>query len=299
MQSNYWLPTHHSTYLLGHRRLLQYSASYGCIQIRAQGAGARVAMQLKCGKMIANSIDGVIGALADITQTATLTNSRYGFFAYVYLYTTQSIQKAIEAKAFEDNERMERFDVIFANLYLQAFEDRRQKRPTRQAWQTAFEAEQAQLTIMQHVLLGMNAHINLDLGVAASIVMQDQDIQLLKADFMKVNHILADILDDLQYRLAKASPMLYLIDRIGGKRDEALINFSIARARDYAWLLAVDLASWPSERQEQRIAAADRLATRIAQRIQYPPSRLLRSSLPLIRFAEPTSVSKAIEALKI
>ncbi len=249
--------------------------------------------------MKANSIKEVIDELRRITNLGALTNIRCAYFAFVYYYTTQGIQLALEAKAFEDNERMERFDVLFANLYLQAFEDFLDKKPVRKAWQTAFEAEAAPLSIMQHVLLGMNAHINLDLGVAASILMEGKDLQLLKNDFMKVNSILANILDDLQQRLSRASPMLYLLDRVGGKRDETLINFCMARARDYAWLLAVDLSKLPPAQRAQRIEAADHLASRIAQRIYSPPSRLLRTSLRLISAFEPKTVGRAIEALKL
>ena len=50
---------------------------------------------------------------------------------------------------------------------------------------------------MQHLLMGMNAHINLDLGIAASEVAGGNSIHDLKSDFMKVNDILAGLLSEI------------------------------------------------------------------------------------------------------
>ena len=46
--------------------------------------------------------------------------------------------------------------------------------------------------ILQHLLLGMNAHINLDLGVCASELAEPGAIDAIRVDFDAVNDVLAD-----------------------------------------------------------------------------------------------------------
>ena len=69
---------------------------------------------------------------------------------------------------------MERWDVSFAGLYLDALEaglaDRKPSRP----WEIAFGAPD-RLPALRHVLLGMNAHINYDLPQALLAVITEEE----------------------------------------------------------------------------------------------------------------------------
>jgi hypothetical protein len=71
--------------------------------------------------MIAHTIDEVISALEDIIQDCIRMNNRAGYFAMVYYCTTCRVKKDIQLNNFEDGLRMERFDVLFANNYLEAW----------------------------------------------------------------------------------------------------------------------------------------------------------------------------------
>ena len=92
----------------------------------------------------------------------------------------------------------------------------------------AFDATTARRpVILQHLLLGMNAHINLDLGVCASELADPGMIDAIRADFDAVNDVLAELVDGCQNALGEVSPWLGLVDRIGGSGDEAVIRFSL------------------------------------------------------------------------
>jgi hypothetical protein len=247
----------------------------------------------------AQTLDEVLDQLNDVVQESKASNSRMGLFAYVYYRTTLQIRQAIRDGAFEDGERMERFDVAFANFYLQAYRDYQAQRPVSQAWRMAFDATPHGLAVLQHILLGMNAHINLDLGVAAHTVMRGQPIDHIKTDFMRVNDILASLVKELQGGLGRVSPLLFLLDWIGGRRDENVINFSMATARQFAWQLACTLSSLPPDAQANHIHMADGRVGRIAQRIIEPPGRILAWGLRLIVYFEKQDVRLAIEGLEI
>ena len=64
---------------------------------------------------------------------------------------------------------MEKLDVIFANRYIKAYYQYQTQQPASKTWEAAFvEADNYWIIVLQHLLLGMNAHINLDLGIAAA-----------------------------------------------------------------------------------------------------------------------------------
>src|SRR5262245_55821690 len=112
----------------------------------------------------AQTIDQVIAALDDIVSDSLARGSRAGYFAALYRKVTVRVKQEIANGFFENGPRMERLDVIFANRYLDAYSRwRRGEKPT-DVWKLALDAtEMWRPLVLQHLLLGMNAHINLDL----------------------------------------------------------------------------------------------------------------------------------------
>lgn len=244
------------------------------------------------------NIDEVLMALDEIIETELLTNSPIALFAYVYRRTTAEIKKGVESKLFKDNERMQAFDVVFANYYIKAYCDYQQHLPISQSWKLAFDAAKEPLCIVQHITLGMNAHINLDLGVAASTMMQGKELSDLKADFMKVNSILFSLTDELQAGLGKVSKMLFLANWLGQRNDELLINFSIAKARDFSWITANRVWSAPNSEQQRTINEIDKAVTLIGNTLRFPKGWMLKSAIRFIRRFEETDMRKVVDQLK-
>jgi len=244
------------------------------------------------------TIAGVLQELDRIIDRSAAQEDPSGFFAYVYRRTTAGIEQAIEAGAFEDARRMERFDVVFANLYLKAYYDHHKGAGTSQVWQIALASNPPRLTVLQHVLLGMNAHINYDLAIAASRVAQGKSIAQLQNDYNKVNDILASLVEELQERISRVSPLFFLVDWLGRSKDEALVNFSMAKARQQAWSLARTLWSMPASGRESHLKEVDEKLWQLAGLVQQPPSRLLRYALSLVRAFETQSVGRVIEGLR-
>lgn len=248
------------------------------------------------------TIDGVLEELDDIIETAVDEGSPLAIFAFVYRTTTVKIAEGIERGQFENPRRMERFDVDFAKKYIRAFWRYRHDKPVPFVWRIAFDAaadrDGQKPVILQHLLLGMNAHINLDLGIAATETVPDGQIQSLKEDFMMVNTLLEELIDEMQERIARASPLLFLIDWVGKQKDEAVVNFSIRRARDFAWNAAVTLAHADEEEKEHIIREMDEHIAGVAKRVLDPPGFLLPNVLSLIHMFEEKEVRVIIDKLK-
>ena len=210
------------------------------------------------------------------------------------------MRRRSDDRAFDDPARMERFITTFAARYLDAHDTWRAGQPTTEAWTVAFDATTARRpVILQHLLLGMNAHINLDLGVCASDLADPGMIDAIRADFDAVNDVLAELVDGCQNALGEVSPWLGLVDRIGGSGDEAIIRFSLMTARRQAWKVAVRLSSLTGAERERAIADVDAAAAAVGRRVRHPG--IAASALLLLvrsrERAEPAEVMRLLAAV--
>jgi hypothetical protein len=244
-----------------------------------------------------STIDEVLAELDSIIEQSRQENDYIGLFAYVYRRTTAAIQQGIVEDVFEDGPRMEHFDVYFANLYIQAHRNFRAQQPTSSAWQICFDARFIKMTALQHVLMGMNAHINLDLGIAAASTSEGPQLLQMKNDFNKVNDILNSIIDEIQASLGKISPFLFLLDWMGGRKDEKLVEFGIRRFREQAWQMACELALALEENKAAMIEKVDKKTTQLSHAIQHPPHWGIRLMCSLISVWEEKSTAKILDRL--
>lgn len=205
------------------------------------------------------TIDDALARMDRNLDRAIERDDARGYFTALYRGVTARVRDGIEAGEFEDGERMERFDVTFARYWLDAYDDWDRSRPVSQSWQRAFTTARRGGTVMQHLVLGINAHINLDLAVATAAVAPGATVHELKADYDRINVLLAELLDDMQDAVDDVSPVAGLLDVVGLGIDEAVAGFSLEKARAGAWAFAVRLAragSPPAMVDERDIAVA-------------------------------------------
>lgn len=185
--------------------------------------------------MIAKNIDEVIAHLEQIIDRSIATGDRLGYFAALYNRVTRAVREGIARGEFDNGPRMERLDVDFANRYLTAHELYVSgKQPTR-AWKQTFDAARnGHHIVLQQLLVGMNAHINLDLGIAAARTCPGSEIAGLKGDFMKINNVLASLTPQVEQELDKRSRVFDVLTRIAPKLELKLVGFSMDKARDAA-----------------------------------------------------------------
>ncbi|MEZ4449534.1 MAG: DUF5995 family protein [Nannocystaceae bacterium] len=212
------------------------------------------------------TIDDVIRDLTALVEWSYESESRHGYFARVYLAVTREIGRAVEAGEFVDPDLVARLDVVFAGRYLDAVDAHYLGRPHSRAWRLALETDQRHaLMVLQHVLLGINAHINLDLGIASATVAPGPAIERLRVDFDRVNEILGRLVDRVEGAIGRSAPLLALADRLAGGLDERMILFSVKAARRSAWECARELAATPPELQADRIADLDDVVVGFAE----------------------------------
>ena len=247
--------------------------------------------------MTVRTIDHVLEELDGVVAHYRSRGHRGGYFAALYRRVTREVAAWIAADRFDDGARMERLDVLFADRYLDAVRARDAGRPTSRAWRVAFDsAEDWWPIVLQHLLLGMNAHINLDLGIATAQTAAGERLIELRRDFLRINELLASLVDDVQDRLGEVWPHLRLLDWVGGRGDEGTMHFSIERARDGAWALATALHACPPEAWEIPIQATDRYVALLGGKVRHP-GPLFGSTLRVIRLGERRDVQEVIDLL--
>jgi hypothetical protein len=245
-----------------------------------------------------STISDVLTRLEGIIEWAKTSNSPLGYFAVVYHITTAGVKHGIDKGIFDDCARMERLDVVFAERYFEAFDAWQAGRPVTKAWEAAFRAaENPHCTVLQHIVLGMNAHINLDLGIAAAQTAPGSSIAEVKEDFYRINDIIAGLVDEVQDRLAAIFPVFGLLDRALRSRDERMANLTIRYARSGAWTAATTLATLEQQEHERIIRELDAGVWVLASRIQTPGS-WLTPALRVVRWGETGSVRRKIEKLQ-
>lgn len=248
--------------------------------------------------MAADTIDGIIASFDRVVDRARERGDRVGYFAALYRNVTRRVKGKIAAGAFEDAARMERLDVVFANRYLDALDAFEHGRTASRCWTVAFTTYRSwQPIIVQQMLVGTNAHINLDLGVAAAQVAPGDELASLQHDFDTINGLLADMLDGVKDDIDQVSPWVRLLDRVDPSGEDAVINFAMDKARANAWSTAMRLAHTPPDRLQEEIDVVDRWTAVLGNLIVHPPGFLLNAGLRIIRARETNDVRRVIDVM--
>jgi hypothetical protein len=202
-------------------------------------------------------LDDVIGDLDTIIDRAIDDRSELGIFPAMYRVVTAGVREAVRVGFFDNNDAMEQLSVVFADRYLDAYDAMRHDRPLTESWKVSFDAatDGQRRMVLQHLLSGMTAHINLDLGIATARVAADAPDSMY-VDFFRVNQMLYEQLNGFQQMLNSVSSRMGWLDTIGGTLDERLAKIGISGARERAWRLALDLIDHP-DRCDEIIAARD------------------------------------------
>ena len=247
--------------------------------------------------MMINTADLLLAELQRTAARAATEDDRNGYFAALYALMTERVCQGLASGRFQDGDRLQALTCHFAGRYLSAFEAYQAGREAPASWTVAFEAgKRWRPIILQHLLLGMNAHINFDLGLAAAQVADGDDLQHVQADFDSINVVLAELLGDVQDRLGRVSPWMRILDFVGGRNDEAIVNFSMRHARRAAWGVAERYAPLTEAGRHSLERELDDQVARFA-RVIVKPGRLISTVAVPIRLRERASVAEVIEAL--
>ena len=156
----------------------------------------------------AETYDDVVAALETIVERAARDGDRNGYFAAMYARrhghgALRAAPRALRRRR-PDGAVRHRLRPCATSTPHAAW---RAGEPCSESWQVAFRAAARwRPIILQHLLLGMNAHINLDLGVAAAEIGDDGGLAAVRADFDTVNDVLGELVAAASRPSARCRP---------------------------------------------------------------------------------------------
>jgi hypothetical protein len=249
------------------------------------------------GEIKAKTVDDVLTMLAAIVADTKKRRDPLGFFPALYRQVTLRVKDGIEQGVFDDGPRMTKFDAAFANAYFTAYDHYRKHQRTSRVWQAAFDsAASGRPIILQNLLLAINAHINLDLGVVAGTAFPPSKLDDFHADFDRINDILASLIPLARSAVEDFSPLLAELTAVGGPDVALALEFSVDVARDEAWRTATIVSLIPAELRPLVLTAVDSKAKLVGRVISDPPEPV-GTVVRRIHRAESTNVVAIITAL--
>jgi hypothetical protein len=231
-------------------------------------------------------------------------------FLSVYATMTGAIHRGIRSGRFMDLPWTAELTTRFAGLYFDAA-TAWEREPTTcpNAWRAAFAAAgQPRVSVIEHALLGINAHIVYDLPFALSSTMcavgdvvdgrlQGDTLARRRHDYEVVNHILAETILDAQAVLAEESRVSRVLDRVALRFDEYAAEALLRASRTQGWHTALALAVARDDHELEAVRQhLDRVACGYVQRLdvtQFIPGTRMRRMVAA-RFRPP--LAAAIEA---
>jgi hypothetical protein len=249
--------------------------------------------------MPAATISAVIDQLNEIVKQAEQNSGREGYFAALYKKVTLAVSDKIKEKFFDDNERMEKLDVVFANRYLEAYQQYKSGKPCSASWQLAFAATRSwKPMVIDHLVMGMNAHIGLDLGIAAATIAPGALVNGVQNDFNKINTILNSLVNEVKTDLFAMWPLSKLLSNLhADKMENDIAGFSMSVARDAAWQVALAYAPLnTTEAKESFITERDKNVAAFGNKL-VNPGFLLNAARFVLRLFEFGSIPKKITML--
>lgn len=182
-------------------------------------------------------------------------------FLRCYQMMTSNVLEGVETHKFNDPIWVRNLLNLFADYYfiaLRTYEREPTSAPA--VWQVAHNAaHDPQISAMQKLLLGVNAHINYDLVLTLADMLEaewaehtDEMRNGRYADHCHINTIIGKTIDAVQDEvLEPAMPIMGLVDKLMGPMDERIIVHLIAQWREKVWKNAATLLTMTDPEAQQ------------------------------------------------
>ncbi|AKS31387.1 hypothetical protein AFA91_05245 [Mycolicibacterium goodii] len=195
--------------------------------------------------------------LDQVIDWSIRAHSTIGYFAVLYKKSTLAVRNALVKGKFRDAERMQRFDAVFAQRYFDAlnayFHPSESGRLTL-PWEVAFVGHtETGATMLQHMVAGLSAHINFDLGIAAVEVTEPAEQGDFEYDFNLINDIVAEQIRDMLDAVERLSPGVLWLRRLI-PNEVRVIGKTLVAFRTAGFRYAAFIVLHPDQARERTVS---------------------------------------------
>jgi hypothetical protein len=185
-------------------------------------------------------VDGLVTRMSHLLAELDGAGDPARFFLGTYLRTTRAVVEALGRGDFEDPAWVGAWDVDFAERYLDALRAHRAGDAVSRPWLLAFDADPT-LPPEGHVLLGMNAHINLDLPQSLIRMIPPRDfgdpavLSRRRRDHERIDAVLAARVAAEDAALEGAGGQRTVLDRVLAPANRYASRLFLREARRKVW----------------------------------------------------------------
>ncbi len=192
--------------------------------------------------MVPRTVPEVVERLRAI-DAALPADDGVAVFNRMYLTVTERIGALLgsDASAFVDPPLVAELDVVFARLWIEAYDEVAGGRRAPVAWRPLFEARHGGRWPVQYALAGMNTHIEHDLPLAVVATCESRDVapEAMHRDYEAVNAVLAEV--EAEVRRGFLTSVGQRVDDHVGPVVHLVSSWHIDKARDLSWVTAETL----------------------------------------------------------
>jgi uncharacterized protein DUF5995 len=203
----------------------------------------------------------------DLRNLATGHADALGYFPAIYARETYEVGGGAANLGPTVRGQLDELVETFAHRYTGAW---RNEIPRASCWEASWVVgTRDDLLIVQHILLGINAHINFDLPQAVvQVGKAGGSLERLRETFDSVEESFGRTYASSVKDLDRVSRWTSEADLAGGRH---LFNFSLRRARQQAWTAAENLYPLGQDAYDEYVQELDRLVSVLAYLITKPP----------------------------
>ena len=236
-------------------------------------------------------VDDAADAMRDALVYFHQESDHRAIFARAYYLITLAVRQAVyqrgayDRRMFFDAQWIKRLAGKFSSLYFQSLTT--EQRPGERAWKTAHHlAATREASVLQNMLLGLNAHINYDLafGIYQNLKEFDdgRDHLLLprrKFDHDQVNNILVDAIPVIETTLTRDySGEVQFLGEVSHGLDEVLGGAGLKYYRERVWWSAISFLATHEDAEIDLVhARLDWESAQLAQAVSLQDTTLQRS----------------------
>lgn len=187
----------------------------------------------------------VTDRMQSLVQQWETASDRRAIFLDCYTLMTRNMLKAIETGEFNDPKWVNALLQRFAEYYFEALDAYEQNATQAPAvWRITHNAAREPSTmVLQNLLLGINAHINYDLVLTLTEMLEPEWVELTEAgreiryfDHCHVNDIIGQTVDAVQDNVVEHwRPAMDILDKLLGPLDEWMTSQLIRFWREEVW----------------------------------------------------------------
>ncbi len=230
-----------------------------------------------------DSITSLLEQLDRIVNWAKQQDNAIGFFPLFYQKIIRQVEAEISWGRFSEKALMEELNRHMVSRFLTTLQAYFQGGVLPGAWQLVLtSAGNQQVSIFQHLIIGLQAHLLHDLPLSASEVVGNESAEQFEEDYFIYVLLLVESIEQVHKDLGRQSKAFKVMSTLGSSHDQWLAKVSRVATHREAWELAKKLSQVEGSVQVDLIDKIDQQATKSIEGIvsgAFKPRRRLMSKV--------------------